>query len=403
MRVLIISQYFPPDMGGGATRAHNVAVGLVRAGCEVTVVSAAPHYPTGSIPKKYRWKPLCVEYDSGMKIIRTFVPPMESRGFARRIVLFLSFVLSSLFAIPLVGKTDVVFAANPNIAAMFAGLVYKKLSRCPLVQNVDDLWPEALYDLGVNPKSTLSRLAEAVSRIAYSLSSVITPISPGYVDVLSKKYEVDLRRIHVVPAGVEIAKFLETPARSEINLDDSFDVLYIGAFSPAYDFDQVFSAADLLPSNSKIRFTIQGGGEIAEYLLKRMKRSRNKNVQVWEMIVSRAEVARRLASADALLLPLSGIGSIELGISSKLYEYQAASKPIICCSSGNPGQYVNETRSGIVVCPGDHTALAEAVMYLKENPDIAEEMGRNGRDFVMRNLTTECVGEMMKSLFSKYA
>ncbi len=158
MKVLITPQCFPPDMGDGATRAHSVAVGLVRAGCEVTVVSAAPHYPSGNIPMKYRWNPLRIEYDSEMKIIRAFVPPVESRGFAKRAVLFLSFVLSSLFAIPLVGTADVVFAANPNITVMFAGLIYRNLSRCPLVQNVDNLWPEVLYDLGVRRGSFIGRL-----------------------------------------------------------------------------------------------------------------------------------------------------------------------------------------------------------------------------------------------------
>jgi len=46
-----------------------------------------------------------------------------------------------------------------------------------------------------------------------------------------------------------------------------------------------------------------------------------------------SEVAQTLSEADVLLLPLRGLGSIEMGLSSKLFEYQAAGKPIICCSS----------------------------------------------------------------------
>ena len=56
MNVLVIAQYFPPDMGGGATRAYNMAKGLSLAGCDVTVVTSFPHYPTGNIPAKYRRK-----------------------------------------------------------------------------------------------------------------------------------------------------------------------------------------------------------------------------------------------------------------------------------------------------------------------------------------------------------
>jgi colanic acid biosynthesis glycosyl transferase WcaI len=153
MRTLIIAQYFPPDMGGGATRAYNVARGLSRAGCDVTVVTAFPHYPSGKIPKKYRFKLLAIENENNIKIVRTFVPPIASKGFANRMLLFLAFAFSSLFALFSVGKIDVVWAANPNIISVFPSLIYKLANQCPLVQNVDDLWPETLYDLGLNNKS----------------------------------------------------------------------------------------------------------------------------------------------------------------------------------------------------------------------------------------------------------
>jgi len=78
LKVLVLAQYFPPDMGGASTRASNVAEGLLRAGCAVTVVSAFPHYPTGNVPEKYRWKPLSVEYEGRLRVFRTFVPALAS-------------------------------------------------------------------------------------------------------------------------------------------------------------------------------------------------------------------------------------------------------------------------------------------------------------------------------------
>ena len=137
MRVLVLAQYFPPDMGGGATRAYNVAKGLLKAGCTVTVVSAFPHYPTGNVPEKYRWKPLSVEYEGKLKVFRTFVPALASEGFVKRVLLFASFVVSSLFALPFVGRVDVVWAANPNVISFYPGLIYGVAKRCPLVQNVE--------------------------------------------------------------------------------------------------------------------------------------------------------------------------------------------------------------------------------------------------------------------------
>jgi glycosyltransferase involved in cell wall biosynthesis len=89
-----------------------------------------------------------------------------------------------------------------------------------------------------------------------------------------------------------------------------------------------------------------------------------------------------------------------LGISSKLYEYQAVGKPIICCAEGQPAEYVKETESGVVVKPGDYRALANTIIYLKENPEVAERLGISGRKYVERNLSIERIGSKMMLVFS---
>ena len=399
MRVLIIAQYFPPDMGGGATRAYNVAKGLLKTGCMVTVVSAFPHYPTGNVPKEYRWKPLSIEYEEGLKVIRTFVPPLASEGFVKRVLLFTSFIVSSIFALPFVEGVDVVWAANPNVISFYPGSIYRIVKRCPLVQNVDDLWPEALYDLGISPRSFLARLGEFIAMIAYRLASTITPISPAYVDVITNKYKVGPSKVFVVPAGVDLDRFSYEQQSVNKNGNEKFTVLYIGAFSPAYDFYQVFKAAELLASSFDVEFVIHGGGELADALKSKVEEMGLRNVKVVDRIVSREEVAKRLGEADALLLPLSGVGSIEMGISSKLYEYQAAGKSILCCSSGQPGRYVSETKSGIVVKPRDYEALAKSILYLRENPGVAKKLGASGRRYVENNLTIEKIGLKMECVF----
>jgi len=387
-------------MGGGATRAYNAVKGLVSAGCEVTVVSAFPHYPDGDIPSKYRWKPLTIEYWGKMKVVRTFVPPLASKGFVNRLVLFASFVVSSLFAIPLVGKPDVVWASNPNIIAVFPAVIFKFVKRCSIAQNVDDLWPEEVYDLGMLKSSVIRRLAEFVAKVAYTVSGVITSISPLYVDVIVGKYGVDPQKVYVIPAGVDLRLFHQQPDKIKNAKSRDFEILYIGAMSVAYDFDQVLRAAEMLKKYDGIQFVIQGGGELAPTLKRKVREMRLSNVKIVDKIVSREEVAQTLSEADALLLPLSGLSSVEMGLSSKLYEYQAAGKPIICCSSGQPGRYVSETESGVVVKPGDYEALAKAVIYLRENHDAAEKWAERGRRYVENNLSIEKIGLKMKSVFN---
>jgi glycosyltransferase involved in cell wall biosynthesis len=123
---------------------------------------------------------------------------------------------------------------------------------------------------------------------------------------------------------------------------------------------------------------------------------RLKNVKIIDRILSRREVAKLIGEADALLLPLKDFGRPYLGISSKLYEYQAVGKPIICCADGQPAEYVKETRSGFVVKPGDYEALAKAIIWLKENPKLALKIGENGRRYVEKEASIEAIGSKMK-------
>lgn len=382
-------------MGGCATRAYNLAKGLLANGVNVTVIAGFPHYPTGNVPKEYRKKALVLEQLHNMKVIRTFVPPLASKGFTKRLLLFISFIISSIFPLPLIGRVDGVFASKPQILSIFPAVLYSMVNRCPIILNVDDLWPEALYDLGMLKSNIPRKVGEFIAKVAYSLAYAITPISQSYVEIIVNKYRIRRSKVAVIPGGVDLSLFPSNV--SMINNIGGFKVLYIGGFSPAYNFEQALKAAKLL-EGEKIRIILQGGGEMAPLIRKRIKELDLQNVELVERIVSREEVAKILMDADVLLLPLSGLENIEKGISSKLYEYQAAGKPIICCSSGMSGRYISDTGSGLVVEPGDYAGLARSIIYLKDNSGNAVGFGEKGRKYVENNLSIEKIGLKMKEI-----
>jgi len=396
MRVLILSQIFPPDLGGSATRAYNVAKGLLGHNVNVTVIAGFPHYPTGNVPRHLRKKALAIEYFDGIKVIRTYMPPIPTKGFVNRIILFTSFMLSSLFPFFLVRRIDCIFSSNPQVLSIYPSLIYKFFHKCPVVLNVDDLWPEDI-EPEITRSSLIRRLGEVLAKIAYIMADAITPISPGYTKVINGKYGIPESKIHVVRSGVDTSKFKPMPSKN----DGKFTVLYSGAFSVAYDFDQVLKAAKILEKHEDVEIILQGGGELLNYVKQRVAEMKLKNVKIIDKILSRENVAKLMSEADALLLPLRDFGRPYLGISSKLYEYQAVGKPIICCADGQPAEYVKETRSGIVVKPGSYNALAKAILYLKDNPDLAKELGAYGRRYVEYNLSIERIGKETIAVFNE--
>ncbi|MEM2374420.1 MAG: glycosyltransferase family 4 protein, partial [Thermoproteota archaeon] len=263
MHILIISQIFPPDMGGSSTRAYNVAKGLLLNGAEVTVIAGFPHYPTGDVPKNLRKKALSIKKMNGFKVVRTFVLPLPAKGLVNRMLLFATFLISSLFPLLIVRKVNAVFASNPQVLVIMPALAYRLIYKCPIVLNVDDLWPEYL-DAGEEKSALIRRIAGLMAKIAYTMADAITPISPGYVKVISNNYRIPESKIHVVRGGVDTSRFKPKPNED----DGKFTVLYSGAFSVAYDFNQVIKAAKLLEQREDIEIVLQGAGELMDSVKK---------------------------------------------------------------------------------------------------------------------------------------
>ena len=399
LKVLVVAQYFPPDLGGAATRAFNVAKGLALNACNVTVISAFPHYPHGKIPREYRYKPFKMEWFGKVRVIRTFVLPLESKGLFKRLLLFGSFMLSSLSALPMVGKIDVVWAANPDVFVLLPSVVYGVLKKKPIVSNVDDLIIEDLYDLSlVRRGSAVSQVAEFFARALFAKVKAATPISPGYIETL-RRYGVSEKRIYVVRGGVDLDVF--KPSFKQ-DAGGKFVVLYSGGFSIAYDFEQIFKAAKIIEElDGNVEFVIQGKGELLDSMRSKVNELNVKNVRIVDKLLSREAVAELLCQADVLVLPLVDFKIPYRGMSSKLYEYQAVCKPIICCSRGVPKDYVEETNSGLVVYPGDYEALAKAVISLKTNPKLMRTMSENGREYVEKEASIQAIGLQLKGIFNE--
>lgn len=391
-----MAQYFPPDLGGAATRAYNMAKGLALNGCKVTVIAAVPHYPHGNIPKEYKWIPIKVERMDNFKVIRTFMPPIKSEGFFKRLLLIGSFAISSLFALPFVSKVDSVWASN-----WAPGYIFSKIKRKPLALNVDDLTLEDLVDLNqLDEGSLILKAGLAIYRLFFVKGEILTPISTGYIEIMSKKYAVKPERIHLVRGGVDLSTFKLSSTKR--NSNGRFIVLYSGAFSIAYDFDQIIQAAKIIESKDlDVEFIIQGAGELLGSIRKSINKFQVKNVKIINKIISRTEVGKLLNDADVLILPLASFyksGKPYRGMSSKLYEYQAVGKPIICCSRGVPSIYVEETNSGLIVEPGNYRELANAILILKQSPALARSMGENGRKHVENEVSIQAIGSTMKEI-----
>lgn len=391
MKVLIIAQYFPPDIGGASTRASNVVKGLLGKGCEVKVVAAFPHYPHGKVPLRYRGKPIVPEQAGGARVLRVLIPSLPHSSVVNRIILHVCFVISSLFALLFVGDVDVVWAANPNLFCFYSAVVYGFFKRKPVVRNVDDLWPEVFYEFGIVRSRLMRKVLDYLAWLSYVVPAAVTPISAGYKRRIVKKYGVCAEKIHVIEVGVDRVG----APYSKKDKKGRFVVLYSGALGLGYDFDVILEAASLLTKYGDIVFVIRGVGELAPKLRKRVRELNLGNVILDTSLLARQKLSSLLSSADVFVLPMASACVVDDGLPAKVFEYQSYGKPIICISYGEPARYVEATGSGLVVKPGDSFGFTESVVRVYEDREFAAELGWRGWRYVSENSTAEKIGERM--------
>jgi glycosyltransferase involved in cell wall biosynthesis len=401
MKVLIIANIFPPDIGGASMRAYNVAKSLISNDIDVTVITSFPHYPTGKIPDIYKWKSFAIENQNNMHVIRTFLLPLSSSGLVNRLILFLNFIISSILVTTKIGEFDVIWTANPNVLSFIPAKFYSLLRNKPIVLNIDDLWPEDLENFGmVSENSLIMKVGTFFASIAYNNSAQLTPISPGYLHILKTKYKINLEKATVIFPGVDLTDFSEPDPSIITKQERKYQILYVGAFSIAYDFNQILLAAKIL-QNEDVEFILHGAGECLTSIKNNILKYKINNVKISDQFLSRAEISQLLREADALILPSRKFRHYYYGLPSKIFEYQAVGKPIICCSNGFPGQFIEDTKSGVVVESGEYKDLAKSILQLKSNLALSQTLGMNGRKYVEKNASIQKIGLQMKNIFEK--
>lgn len=386
INVLIISQYFPPDVSGGSTRAYNYAKCLAdQNDYQVTVITAPPHQHS-AIPKEYRGRLMVKEKMSGMNLIRVWMPSILHSSVRNSTVLVVSFLFSSLFPLFSV-KPDIIFAFEPNLFSIIPAYIYSKFRGGKIIRVVDDLWPELLYERGYVKSNIIKKVLNRLTKFSYTYPKFLIPLNDEVKEIIHTSYGINNEKIEVISHGVDTRIFTFLERKQE----EYFTVMYSGALVESYDFDIIINAAKKL-KNKKIKFVIRGKGRLLSYLLEQKERSQIENLEINTDFLPIEQLPELLAKSDVLLVPMGSEKSLNLSLPTKVLEYQAVGRPIICCSDGAIGYYVEKTESGIRVDSGNSEALAEAIMKLQSEPQLCFRLGRNGRKFVEDNLTFEKIG-----------
>jgi len=388
LKILLISEYFPPEVGAGSNRAYELCYNWVKLGASVTVITGFPDYPDGVIPSEYRGLKFLREYKDGIEVIRTYTIPAPNKGFVKRVISFLSFMISSIVqGSRAVKNQDVIIATSPPFFVGIAGYIIGKIKKAPFVFEVRDLWPESIVQLGQLKNKFIINVLEKLEYFLYKKCSHIVPVAESTVGVLEKK-GVSPHKITVIKNGVDLQMFSpganNQPLAAQLNLQNKFVIGYIGTLGLSHAVDKILDAADCLKNFEKIQFLIIGQGAEKEILVRKRDELKLGNV-IFLNSVEKKSLPEYYGLCDVLLVPLRKLELFEKVIPSKIFEIFAMGKPIIISVNGEARKLVEEAEGGIYSEPENEIELKNKILYLYENPELLNELGLNGRKYVENN------------------
>jgi glycosyltransferase involved in cell wall biosynthesis len=393
MRILFLSQYYPPEPGAPAARVSELARAWVRAGEAVTVLTAMPNHPTGIVPREYRHRRIVRESVDGVDVVRTWIYAAPNSGRVRRSLAYASYAASSiasgLWHTP---RPDVVVATSPQLLCACAGYVAAAVRRVPFVFEVRDLWPESIVAVGALPAGHpvvlgLTILEESLYRSARAIVVVTDSFERRLVErgIASSK-------IHVVKNGVDLARFVpkdrNTTLRFDLGWSDKFVVGYVGTHGMAHGLDAVLDCAKRLTARGDIRFLFVGDGAERSRLEDRVRAERIDNVRLLGS-VPRDRMNEVYATLDLALVTLRNSELFTTVLPSKIFEIASMSRPILLSVDGEARSLVEASGGGLFVPPEDVGAMVDAVVKFADQPELGARMGQAGRAYVARHFDRE--------------
>lgn len=391
MRIVFITDNFPPEVNAPASRTYEHAREWVRAGHTVQVITCAPNFPFGTPYPGYRNALYTRERLDGIDVLRVWSYMTRNEGFWLRSLDFLSFMITSVLGSLFVARADVVIATSPQFFAGVAGYLVARLTRAPFVLEVRDLWPDQIVANQVMASNPAIRLLRGVARFLYDHADAVVTVGEGYEERIRARYGVR-RPIDVIPNGVIASVFQRSGARDAVRdahgWAGRFVVLYLGTHGLSQKLETVVEAAALLERDERFHFVFVGDGAAREQIAQQV---RAKGLSHVELLGQRpkAEVPDLYEAADCCVVPLKRSALYAGNYPSKMFEAMAMACPIVLSVEGIAADLLRRADAGLAVPAESPQDLAEAIRRLVDDPERALQMGRNGRAFVCEHFSRE--------------
>jgi len=402
VKILYISQYFPPEMGAPAARASELAHHWAQAGQEVSILTGFPNHPTGVVPEEWRARLRRLFYHEkfgGVNVYRTWLWPLPNRRSHERMRNYASFCLSAGLRGLTLPRPDVIIATSPQLLVGLAGWWLSFARQIPFVFEVRDLWPESLSAVGIGHEdSLLHQTLAGIAGFLYEHAHRIVVVTPAFRDRLIEDWRVPAAKIDIVQNGVETDIFspnaFTAGLREQLGLQGRFVASYIGTMGNAHGLESLLdAAAQLQTQRPEIVFLLIGEGA-EKQRIKAQAHERTLHNVIFLDQQPREKIPAFIAASDACLVLLKKTDVFKTVIPTKMLEFMSCARPVVLGVDGQARQIIEEAEAGIVIEPENASALAAAVQQLADNCELCVTLGKKGREYIVKNYSRASTAEL---------
>ena len=380
MKILFLTENFPPETNAAANRVYERAKFWTHWGHDVTVITCAPNFPRGVIHDGYRNKWYQTEKMDGIKVVRvkTFINANE--GVVLRMLDFISFMVTGFLASLVQRRPDIVVATSPQFFTAIAGWLVGLCRRRPFVLELGDIWPASIVAVGAMEESFLIRTLERLELFLYRRSDAIVALTPSFKKNLVNR-GINGNKISIVINGVDTSRFKKTPRDDELasawGLTGELVIGYIGTHGMAHGLSNVLHAAAHLRGNDSVKFLFVGDGAERHDLMALANAEKLENVKFIES-QPREKVPSIWSVCDIALVHLRDSEVFSEVIPSKIFEAMAMGLPILLVTpKGIARDIVLSTRSGLWVPAEQPEKLGDISAALAGRERLLALLSRN--------------------------
>jgi glycosyltransferase involved in cell wall biosynthesis len=373
MRILLVTHYFPPEVGAPQTRLRETVVLLQALGHEVRVMTGPPHYPDGRVRPGYRADRVRRERLGDTRVLRLPMVPRPNRTFMDRAIDHGSFAAATLAAVADVRWSDVVIDESPPLFLGLSAAFHRAVSRRPYLFHVADPWPDFPIAMGALENRLAQRVAYAMESVSYRWASLITTVTPGLVARLERK-PAAAGRVRLLPNGVDVERFRPDVrpdvARRRLGWPEArLTIAYVGSVGMAQGVQTLVDAVAPL-GDEGVELRIVGDGFERDRLAAAAAAAGLTHVR-FDPAVPASSVPDVLAAADATVVMLRRGPLYEDSLPTKLVEGLAAGRPVLVNAEGEAARIVADAEAGYVSTPEDPASLRASIVACALDPERA--------------------------------